>query len=197
MLTPGQIGLAAGIEALQAGEVLKGIEHLELVLENALDPRGEVAATAQGWLVHGYTRLGEPERALEHASIAIELVPDDAWLRYARGVALYTMGELEPAILAFSMAIERDAHHIKAWQWRAEAYYLRRRYDSAIADWGQALDILETTDQERLSGWRGQRVELLRGSLLGRARSYDASGDYEFARVDRERASALLAARQR
>lgn len=183
--SPARFQLDQGAAAIQRGETAEGIELCEAALRSSGDDR-EVQAEAHRWLVHGYTLAVDPERALEHCGPGIELQPDDPWMRYAQGIALRTIGELDEAIGAFGVAVELDLDHLKAYQWRADTLQLRERHAEAIEDWTRALEILEDADPAYLASWGGERESMITDTLFRRADSLDAVGEHDRANRDRE-----------
>ena len=188
---PPQPGLARqtldeGTAAISRGEYRSGLELCEQALLHA-GGDDELRAEAYRWLIHGAVQDRDPERALTYFEPAIELLPNDAWIRYSEGVALGTVGRFEEAIEALGEALRIDPTQVKALQWRAQYQYETLEYAGAIADCTRMLEVLEETTDATLAGWGGNRGALVRDTLEIRAGCYDASGQHDLARQDRER----------
>jgi tetratricopeptide (TPR) repeat protein len=183
--------LARGIELVERGDLEAGIEILRAMLDEAsADPA--LCARARSWIGAALTRAGDPEGALRECQQALELAPHDPWLHYACGVAWYTMGELEPALEAFTRGVESDPRHIKCLQWRG---LVRRDLDddrTAIEDLTRAIECIESADDSALSSWGGERRTLMVKSLSLRLQAFDDLGMHDAAMRDRARLAALL-----
>src|SRR5262245_41578476 len=135
--------LERGIALVEQGDLEAGIAALRGVQSGATGDR-ELDVKARCWIVTSLTRAGDPEGALRERELALELAPENPWLHYARGVALYEMGDLERAREAFTHGLERDPRHIKSLQWRA--LVLRDMNDdrAAVEDLTRALECIES-----------------------------------------------------
>lgn len=178
--------LDEGIAAVYAGEFRRGLELCEQALAHAGEDDA-LRAEAYRWLIHGSAQDRDPERALQYFAPAIELLPDDPWIRYSQGVALGTIGRFEDAILALGEALRLDPTQVKALQWRAQYQYETLQYAGAIEDCTRLLEVLDQTSDATLAEWGGNRAVLVRDTLEIRAGCYDASGQHDLARQDRER----------
>lgn len=174
--TQARVTLDAGMAALGSGEVEHGIALCEEALLLA-EGNQELTAEAHSWLVHGYTRIDEPEPALDHAVCAIELRPNDPWLRYAQGVALQKLGLLDDALDSFDQAIELNPQHVKAVQWRAYIEQIQERFGASLEDWQLALEILERASVEALASWGGDKAALIETCERGIAECKRALGE--------------------
>jgi len=178
--------LDEGLAAIYGGEYRRGLELCERALLHA-GGDDALRAEAYRWLIHGAVQDRDPERALTYFEPAIELLPDDAWIRYSQGIALGTVGRFEEAIEALGEALRLDPTQVKALQWRAQYQYETLEYAGAIEDCARMLEVLEETTDATLAEWGGNRAALVRDTLEIRAGCYDASGQHDLARQDRER----------
>lgn len=188
--------LERGIGLVEQGDLAAGIEILRTVLSAASDD-AELVVRAHSWIGAALTRAGDPEGALQECRLALELAPEDPWLHYACGVACYTMGELEDAREAFTLAIAQDPRHIKSLQWRG---LVQRDLDddrSAVEDLTRALECIESADESALSSWGGNRRMLLMKTLNLRLQAFDDLGLHDAAMRDRARYEQLFAAAAR
>ena len=142
------------------------------------------------WLVHACALAGDPERGLQHALAAIAEAPQDAWLRYAKGVALGELGRHEEARTAFTEALDRDPEHVKSLQHRGSIEALLGRHEKAIADFDRALAILEAKDPREVPEGKSG---MLRSIHFHRADSLDALGRHAEADAERECAGSMPA----
>ena len=175
------------IAKIQAGELDTGIAELESL---AADKATGVAdqTEARRWLGHAYTRLRDPESALEHYRQALAHATDDAWLHYAVGTAMFEMGRNAEAIESYSSAIRIDPSHLKALQWRAHTYATLEQHEHAATDFATAIELLDSADAAKLAEWGGDRSAMLYWSYIEYGRSLDALERHEEA--DRQRALA-------
>ena len=149
---------------------------------------GLFEARNQRRIVHVCALAGDPERGLGHALAAIAEAPQDAWLRYAKGVALGELGRHEEARTAFTEALDRDAEHVKSLQHRGSIEALLGRHAAAIADFDRALAILEAKDPREVPEGKSG---MLRSIHFDRADSLDALGRHAEAEAERERVQSI------
>lgn len=117
------------------------------------------------------------QRCLEDYSKAVELAPDDALARYARGMALVKLGRKGDAMRALTKAIELDPAQVAFWQGRSELYHAVGAYRDAVRDLDKAIELTPekaapppgiictsrrtVTTKAHLYGLRGQQYLLL------------------------------------
>ncbi len=91
---------------------------------------------AQGWMLEG-----NPERADDVLTVAIELRPGNTDLLIDRGLARAEMHRYQSAIEDFSRAIAQNPRLSDAFAFRASAYRYLDKLGAALADAEQALTI--------------------------------------------------------
>jgi len=158
--SPGRAELDAGMQALGNGELDRGIDLCEEALLLAAS-NDELRAETHTWLVHAYTLVDDPDSALAHVVLAIELHPEDPWLRYSQGIAYQKLGLFDDALDSLEQAITLDPLHIKACQWRAHILQAQERYSESIEDWNRALEILDQTDEAVVASWGGDKAAMI------------------------------------
>jgi len=181
--------LLEGVAAIQAGDTQVGVEILEAALGDL--PTERDRADTETWLTHAWTVLGDYEKARDHARAAIELRPEDPWLRYALGLALLGVGEDDASIASLTRSIELDEAPIKALQWRAEVHQRNDRWELALADCDAALEVIATATDAQIAAAGATRERLEYDTLLDRVKALDGLQRYDEAEATRERAQGL------
>jgi tetratricopeptide (TPR) repeat protein len=95
--------------------------------------------------------LGEAERGVAMLERAVELDPDDYWIRRRFGFALYDLGDIQRSIEHFRVALEIDPR--SDWNHASLAFALLERgdVDEAVAQFREALRI-DPRDEEVREG---------------------------------------------
>ena len=94
---------------------------------------------------------GNYAEALKSYNRAVERAPQNAELRFNRGVVAYDAGRLESAARDFSKAIELNPEYGQAFFNRGNVRYLQESYQQALEDYGQAVSLLEEDRSARLN----------------------------------------------
>jgi tetratricopeptide (TPR) repeat protein len=143
-LDPNEIDLFVrmGDALLEAGDPARAIHAYEEGLELAPESVALYAGRARASLA-----MQLYEDAAEDARRIIAHDPADALGFALLGQAEYQLGHDDPAIEAFSHALERDATLVVALRTRGDAYWARRDYSAAARDYAAAA-ALEPEDAE-------------------------------------------------
>jgi len=166
----------AAIVDVEAGRVEAGVNALEAALAaGGLIPGDR--ARAHAFAGHGRTLLGDPEGALAHFELGRSDAPNDAWLCYASGVALQTLGRTDEARAAFTDALARDPRHLKSLQWRAEVALEVGENAAAVADLARVLGVLDEASPAALAEWGGDPLALRTWTLRRQALALGRLGD--------------------
>ena len=88
-----------------------------------------------------YLRKGDETRAFADFAKAIELAPDDHWLRYQRGLEYAKRGQAEVALADVDKAIALKNDDRDSYLLRAELYTKKGDTEKAIADLTRAADL--------------------------------------------------------
>jgi tetratricopeptide (TPR) repeat protein len=88
-----------------------------------------------------YSQAGDPDRAIQDLTRALELKPDDAEAYYRRAGLYAAKGDWDHAIADLSCAIELKPDNAQAYWRRGEISAGRRDWDSAVADFTRSLEI--------------------------------------------------------
>lgn len=136
------------------GRYADAATQFEKVLKlNALNQR------AHAGLVTCYTELKQPEKAAEIFADLVEIVPNDASLRFSFGGLLLSIGRYNESIAQFAEAVAIDPHNCAAYnnmgvaltrmnnpRSAVKAFRLALRCDPASSDARRNLDSLIKTD---------------------------------------------------
>jgi tetratricopeptide (TPR) repeat protein len=174
-------------ELLAGGDPHTAVELLEEALGLWPEQDALEISDTRRWLVHACARAGDPRRSLEHADDELQQSGGDAWLWYARGVALTTLGRCEEALVSFGQALELDPEQAKALQWRGHVNLLMGRYDAALEDLDAAMELVQAHALRDIP----EGAERMRAQILWqRADALDALERHEEAQADRDAARA-------
>ncbi len=111
------------------------------------------------------------------------------WLGYETGTALVRLGRDDEALAPLERCLAAEPGHVRALQRRAEAFERLGRPREAVASWSAALARIEAAEDAELERLASDRRTLLRESLAGRARAFDALGEFAAAEEDRTRSA--------
>lgn len=92
-------------------------------------------------LAQGYVEKGDPQKAIQSYTDALELRPDrvDTWLR--RGRCYLELGDYSSAISDFQHAEDIDPKKPEPHVAMGDLYFVRKEYKRAIAFYDQAVDL--------------------------------------------------------
>jgi len=174
---------------LADGDPHDAVEPLEQALVLWPDAARAERSTTRRLLVHLCARVGDPERGLALVDEELAESDGDAWLWYARGVALTDLGRHEEALDSFGEACSLDPTHAKARQWRGSVYLLLGRPLAALDELSAALELVRTVELRDIPEGAAEMEHRI---LLERADAFDALGRHDEARADREAARSRM-----
>lgn len=156
--------LEKGLAEYRAGRYEAAVEEFTLVLQK--DPG---YASAFLWRGHAYANLGRIDRAVADYQRSSELAPNSPDAYYGLGYLYAERREYEKAARLYTRALQADPSDFASHVERSKALFELRRYDDAVADLNEALDVKQDA---LLYGMRGAAL-----MKLGR---YDrALADYD------------------
>ena len=108
----------------------------------------------------GHSEAGQTTVALTDFSRAINLDPDNLWLRQQRGLLHFQLGQYDAALADFDWAIKLQPSNATLLAGRSVIYATLNRYSDALSDIQQAINIAPL--DPNLRGW-----EMVVRSLAG------------------------------
>jgi tetratricopeptide (TPR) repeat protein len=96
------------------------------------------------WRGKGLTLINDPTRlaeSLECFERAVQLKPDNAWLRVDQGNVYYAQKKYSQALECYEKAIELDSKYVGAWVNVAVTRAVLENYEGAIQAYDKALEI--------------------------------------------------------
>lgn len=127
------------------GEAQKGIEQMEAILKvnpNHVDALNHVGYS---WTTQGI-RLNEAEVLLKRA---LELRPNNGFIKDSWGWYLFVRGRLEEAVLELEMAVSLNPHESTILEHLADAYLHSNRFDKALVRYKDAVKYADSEEAKK------------------------------------------------
>lgn len=102
-----------------------------------------ICAEQENWYEKGlfFNRTGQPDKAIEAFTKAIELNPESAKAYNNRGAVWYLKKDYDRAILDYSAAISREPATSAFYINRAAAWYKKREFSKTLSDYDRAIEL--------------------------------------------------------
>ncbi len=128
-----------GIFLERIGEQDKAMERMQAVL--ALDPDNGPALNFVGytWADNGINL----KKALEYIKRAVELMPDDGYVRDSLGWVYYRTGDVDQAIIELEKAYKMVGTDPVIKEHLGDVYMHKEQFDKALAAYEESLDLYE------------------------------------------------------
>jgi tetratricopeptide (TPR) repeat protein len=132
--------LLESLKSYEADRYQEASEMFTALLEQA-DLEAQWRAAALDWRGYLYYLADQHAKALTDLAEAIQLAPEEAEYRAARGATYRLMERYDEALADFNRAIELEPDDAWDIASRGETYQLMGRYDEALADFDRAIEL--------------------------------------------------------
>lgn len=116
------------------------------------------------------SRMRDFDRALEDATLAIKIDPNNFMAYCTRGVILGKQKKYELAIADFNRGLHINTHESSLYYYRGSISFLTGHLDSAVKDFGVSID-LATTRRDKVDGFVWRAMAWMKQGNLAEAES--------------------------